>query len=93
MSNLKCRWDGPLPIESHIEARSGFKTFVILELARIRADRETSVSMIFFPESHCIPIQPQIGKKVQFTPFLLVKELISDDLPMEMAKLKIAVHS
>ena len=32
-------------------------------------------------------------KKNQFTPYPLVKELISDDIPMEMKKLKIAVQS
>jgi len=68
MPNLKCRWDSPLPIESQIEARAGFKIFVILELARIGADTETRVSIRKKLEFRRIPIPPQIGKNVQFTP-------------------------
>jgi len=85
MSNLECRLGGPLPIESQIDARSGFKTFVILELARIGADTETQVSIRFFF------FGISLGKKVQFTPYPLGS--LSDDLPMEMTKLKLARHS
>ena len=65
-------------------------TYLILELARVGAD---TIRKKFFSKSHRIPIRPQTGKNVQFTPYPLIWELIYDDLPMEMTKLKFARHS
>ena len=64
-----------------------------MQIQRPVSQSKKCVFLFFLSESHRISIGPQIGKNVQITPYLLVKELISDDLPMEMTNLKLARHS
>ena len=72
-------------IESQINAQSS------QGLERIRRLMSQSEKILFGILPYSNPASD--WKKVQFTPYPLVKELISDDVPMEIRQLKFAVHS